>query len=249
MSIRRRNWTRFIIVFIIFTALFVLLMDKVVMPLYTRQGQAFPLVNVRQHLFPEAKAMLNRQGLSVEVIDSVKNTQFPPGTIIEQQPKPGHLVKQGRMIQVVVSKGEDYFNMPNLVGKAYKAAQLEIERYNLRIDTVYYRYSADKPQDVVVEQSIPAKKRVATNTTLELIISKGPPSHRLEVPDLFGMSLETAKQRIRQSGFKVGNIRFVPNAELTPYTVIDQTPSAGQKFDNPAEINLEVTAAQNEENR
>jgi len=246
MNIRRRNWIRFLVIFTIFTVFFILLMDKVVMPWYTRQGQDFSLVNVRGYLFPEAREMLNRQGLSVEVIDSVKNTQFPPGTVIEQQPKPGHLVKQGRMIQVVISKGEDYFDMPNLVGKAYKAAQLELERYNLRIDTVYYRYSTDKPQEVIVEQSIPANKRVATNTAVELIVSKGPPPHQLQVPDLFGMSLEAAKQRIRQSGFRVGNIRFIPNAELTPYTVIDQTPAAGQKLDNPREINLEVTAAQNE---
>jgi len=40
----------------------------------------------------------------------------------------------------------------------------------------------------------------------------------------------------------VGLIRYVPNEELNPNTVLDQNPKAGRLYENPIPIDLHVTA-------
>ncbi len=243
-----RNWFRFSVVFLLFTVLFYFVMDKIVMPLYVQHGKEYELIDVRNMISLEAEKILNNEGYLVEVVDSVQNLNIPLNTVIEQFPKPGTKVKNGRVVRLVVSKGESYFDMPNLVGKVYKAARLEVERRGLVLDTIHYEYSWDKPKDVITGQSLLPGERVSTNSLIELYVSYGPPEKKYKVPDLFGKNLEIAKRDIRKSGFKVGTIRHFPNNDLTPFTVIGQEPKAGKLFETIQAINLDVTTIEMEGN-
>jgi len=107
---------------------------------------------------------------------------------------------------------------------------------------VEYIYSSEKPEGVVCEQSLLPGSMVATGTPLRLVVSKGAPPRQLEVPNLIGLSLANARSTIRQAGFRVGLIRYVPNEELNPNTVLDQNPKAGRLYENPIPIDLHVTA-------
>lgn len=241
MNVRIRNWLRFLIAFIIFTIAFALVMDKLVMPAYVRRGKEIPLVNVLDRPIEEAEALLKLNGFHVEIVDSVENPGLTPGTVVDQMPAPGNYVKQGRVVRLVLVSGEHFFPMPNLIGKVLKAARLQLERNKIRIDSVTYRYSSDKPKGVIMEQTKTPGFMIGSKETVSLVVSKGPPPQRLKVPDLFGMNLESAKRHIRQAGFKMGSIRYIPNDELTAYTVIGQSPEWGTLYDNPVEIDLEVT--------
>lgn len=241
MTIRTRNLLLFLSAFILFTILFAVLMDKVVMPLYVRHGQEIELLDVRYKPLTEAKSVLFRNGFDAEVIDTVENSDFPSQTVIDQQPPPGYLVKKGRIIKLIISSGERYFPMPKLIGKVLKAANLDLERYGLVVDSVFYAFSSDKPVGVVSEQSISQGRMVSSNTHVSLTVSKGAPDKQLEVPDLFGLNLDEAKKIIRKSGHRIGTIRYIQNPDLTPYTVIGQKPEGGKLLDNPTAINLDVT--------
>jgi serine/threonine-protein kinase len=243
MTVKMRNWFRFIGVFFIFTLVFVLVMDKVVMPAYVRLGKEFSLIDVRGRSLQEASKILNMVGLAVEISDSLENTDLPPETVIDQQPLPGTAVKKGRVVRLVITRGESFFPMPNFVGKVLKAANLEIERYHFYVDSISYVFSSDKPRGVIAGQSIRPGLMVSANDTISLIVSKGSPPRRLQVPDLFGLNLDEAKNIIRNEGFKMGAIRYIPNDDLVAYTVIGQDPESGKLFDNPVPINLEVTIA------
>jgi len=238
-----RNWFRFLTVFIIFSVIFVLIIDKIVMPHYVNHGKEIPLVDVTGRSLDEAAIILNMIELSYEVIDSTEDNDLPPQTVVDQQPPPGTPVKKGRMIRLVITSGERFFPMPNLVGTVLKAANLELDRYFLKIDTITYEYSSDKPRGVVTAQSISPKQMVSANDSVALVVSKGPPPRQLEVPDLFGMNLEEAKNIIKKAGFRVGSIRYITNDDLVAYTVIGQNPEFGMLYDNPVQIDLEVTIA------
>jgi len=246
MIVRVRNLIKFTITLGICSVIFVLVMDKVVMPYYTKQGETVELIDVRNKLYIEAKEILKRSGFTVEVVDSVKSSELPRNTIMEQQPPPGHKVKTGRVIRLVVSKGEDYFPMSNLIGMAYKAAQIEMDRLHLVVDWISYKYSLDKPEGVIIYQSIDPGKQIVSNTSITLEISKGLPPSDLEIPDLFGLNLDNAKEIIHKKGLSVGEIQYVKNSELTPFTVIGQKPEYGKLVNASTAIDLEVTVAEEE---
>jgi serine/threonine-protein kinase len=241
MFTRLRNVVRFLIVFFGFTIVFILFMDKIVMPIYVRHGRVFLMPNIRLKPLSVAESMLKSHGMRWTVIDSVENPEVPPNTVVEQLPKAGLEVKKGREVKLVITQTEPFFPMPNLVGKILKAAQLDLQQYHLLLDTVKYAYSSDKPIGVVMGQSIEPGVQVALNTPVTLIISQGPPSRQLWVPDLFGLSLDEARIKLQLAGFRVGQIRYIPNIDLLPSTVIGQSPTAGTAIDNPIEINLDVS--------
>lgn len=243
MTVRMRNWIRFLTVFVIFTIVFVLVMDKVLLPKYVGHGKETPLVDVRGRSLNEAAIILDMLGLHYEIIDSTESNDLPPQTVVDQQPPPKTLVKTGRMIRLVITRGERFFPMPNLVGTVMKAANLILQRYHLKTDSISYAYSSDKPRDVITAQSIPPRQMVTANDSVSLVISKGPPPRQLEVPDLFGLNLDEAKAAIKKAGFRVGSIRYITNDDLVAYTVIGQKPEFGVLYDNAVPINLEVTIA------
>jgi len=247
MRTRSKNLLRFLVAFAIFTVILSVLMDKLVLPLYVRHGKEYELLDVRHKPLPEARAILESNGLESIVSDTLENSDFPPQTVIDQQPPAGYMVKKGRIIKLIISGGERYFPMPKLVGKVLKAADLEIERWGLTVDSVVSEFSSDKPAGVISAQSISSGLMVSTNTHVWLCVSKGAPDKQLEVPDLFGLNLDEAKKIIRKSGHQIGKVRYIQNPDLTPYTVIGQKPEAGKMTDNPMAINLDVTMISQEE--
>ncbi|MDO9548128.1 MAG: PASTA domain-containing protein [Candidatus Marinimicrobia bacterium] len=243
MTVRMRNWIRFLTVFMIFSIIFVLIIDKIVLPTYVGHDKEIPLVDVRGRSLDETAIILDMLGLHYEVIDSTENNDLPPQTVVDQQPPAGTLVKTDRVLRLVITSGERFFPMPNLVGKVIKAANLELQRYYLKTDSISYEFSSDKPRGVITAQSIRARQMISASDSVSLVVSKGPPPRQLEVPDLFGLNLDEAKAAIRKAGFRVGAIRYITNDDLVAYTVIGQKPEFGVLYDNAVPISLEVTIA------
>ncbi|PIS27361.1 MAG: hypothetical protein COT43_10950 [Candidatus Marinimicrobia bacterium CG08_land_8_20_14_0_20_45_22] len=247
MRIHTKNLLRFLAAFAIFTVIFSVLMDKLILPLYVRHGREYELLDVRYKPLPEARAILESNGFESVVSDTLENSDFPPQTVIDQQPPAGYKVKKGRIVKLIISGGERYFPMPKLIGKVLKAADLELDRWGITVDSVVSQFSSDKPVGVVSAQSISPGLMISTNTHIWLTVSKGAPDKQLEVPDLFGLNLDEAKKIIRKAGHQIGKIRYIQNPDLTPYTVIGQKPEAGKLMDNPILINLDVTTIGREE--
>lgn len=241
MTVKMRKWCRLLIVFFIVTLIFIVTMDQFVLPRYVSHGEELTMLDVRNRSYAEAKKILLDLGFKAVAIDTLENTELSPETVVDQQPSPGAAVKRGRVVRLVITSGERFFPMPNLVGKVLKAAQLELDRHHLDVGSISEEFSSDKPRGVVTRQSIRPGLMVSSRDMLELVVSKGSPPSQLEVPDLFGMNLEEAKAAIRKTGFKIGTIRYISNDELVAYTVIGQHPEWGTLLDNPIAINLEVT--------
>ncbi|MBN2280554.1 MAG: PASTA domain-containing protein [Candidatus Marinimicrobia bacterium] len=236
-----RSIIRFGIAFLVVTVVLVLLMDQIVMPFYVSQGKTITLQDVRNISLSRAQGKLAEMELDAVVLDSVSAPDLPPYTVIEQQPLPGNLVKKGRAIFLTISKGKEYVQMPNLIGKAYTEANLILDQLNLKVKTTEYKYDFDKPSGVICGQSISPGIAVAKHSSLSIWISNGPPVKIYQVPDLFGIPLSEARRRIREAGLKVGQISYVRNEELTPMTVINQSHPRGSEVYEIIQIDLEVT--------
>ena len=122
-------------------------------------------------------------------------------------------------------------------------SQLELDRLNLEIRSADYEYDPDKPKGVICRQSISPGVAVAKGSALKIWISNGPPVKVYTVPDLFGVSLSTAKRMIRESGLKLGEVNYIPNKDLTPLTVISQSPQKGTEVFEIITLDLEVTTS------
>mgnify|MGYP003512405466 CR=1 FL=1 len=73
----------------------------------TKHGQEIKVPDLAKMKLEIAEEKLNELDLEVFLLDTVEfNADFPPFTILEQDPKAGSLVKDGRKVYVKLNAGE-----------------------------------------------------------------------------------------------------------------------------------------------
>jgi len=115
----------------------------------------------------QAKADLQRAGLRYKKGGSEYSDVVPKGRVISQSPEPGTPGHRTDVVTVVVSKGPQLFEIPNLVGKQYEeAAQIlgEMGMVPRREDFLGGFFGT------VRAQSVPAGEKVTRGTVVTLTV-------------------------------------------------------------------------------
>ncbi len=206
---------------------FVLIMDSIVMPLYTKHGQEYELPDVTEKPLSEAIEILEREGFRPIVHDSVFNENYSRGTVIRQNPMPFSVVKKGRRVYLVVSRGTRPIVVPNLVGKTPQDAEFILKESFLKVGKTYYDFSRDFPKGVVFRQSIQPGDTVLPGTLLNITVSLGPPPEAEKMPNLVGKSLMVARKELRVLEVPIKRIVYQYEPSLVPETVLHQSVPVG----------------------
>jgi len=233
-------WSKLIVVFIA-VIFFVILMDKIVMPLYVQLGDEVDLPDVIEMPVNEAQSLLIEQGFKVVIRDSLYDANHPVGIVIEQNPYPYAVVKEGRRVYVTVSIGEKPIVMPNLFGVSPREAELILDTHDLKLGSKNYYYSERYHEGTVMGQSYPQGQEIKSGSRIDIIISLGQLSEEAVVPDLIGKSLHEARERLRAVKLKIAEIEWEERDNILPETIISQSLPAGQKFSPEETISLVVS--------
>jgi serine/threonine-protein kinase len=153
--------------------------------------------------------------------------------VASTDPPVGDELKPGSLVNLVVSKGPKPVKLPNLAGVAVAEAQAQLEAAGLVVTTTE-EFSTEYAEGQVVS-STPAKgERVPVGSTVELVVSKGPPP--VEVPYLIDMPKDDAVYLLQSLGLNVE----VNEPPFTPLDrVISQDPAAGTMI--PAGSTVTIT--------
>jgi serine/threonine-protein kinase len=189
----------------------------------------------------DANRLLRENDLFLEVIGSKNDNDIEEGHIISQDPESGMMVKPYTTVRVVVSLGPELIEVPNVVGKPKRDAEIELEDEGLIIGEPEYEYS-EYPSGIVIEQSISPMTQVLKGAEIVLTISKGPEENIVEVGNYIGQQLEVATQLIQGDRLKLGQTREEYNEEYSKGTVIKQYPEPGSTVSEYREIDLVISA-------
>lgn len=98
------------------------------------------------------------------------------GKVIEQTPKPDELMPEGTEIEVVISKGSEPKNieMPNLIGLSFSDAESKLDSIRINIGKINYETSKSYFNGQVIKQDIAAGEKILQDSTVNLVVSKGP---------------------------------------------------------------------------
>lgn len=167
---------------------------------YTRHGQSRPVPDFKGMTLEQTKMAARKSKLRYQVIDSVYTTEVARGCIAEQNPAPGFKVKKWRNILLTINAfNPEMVAMPNLVNLPKRQAIALIEGAGLEVGTP--RYIPDISFDVVLKQLHNGKEiqegdSLQKGSVIDLVLGKGLSNQRTSVPNLIGMDLESAKNRI-----------------------------------------------------
>lgn len=132
-------------------------------------------------------------------------------------------------------------DVPNVVGKQVSVAKNILEDKHLRVSTSEVT-NTDVPAGQVISQSPGSGEKVKEQRTIHLVVSKGVGD--ITVPDLSGMTVEHARQRLKDLGLVVGKITQGSIEGKPDNTIVAQSPSGDSKVSKGTTVDLVVNKPQ-----
>lgn len=214
-------------------------LDVFILPWIIHAGAERAIPDVVGKPLSHAEAVIEAAGMRPVYNGKTKSEHIEQGSVVLQNPPAGSVVREGRNVYLTVSGGEEEIQFPNLRGKSLRDAKFTLERIDIEIGKITYE-PADLPEDVVLNQSIPAGRTVKKNSKVDLTVSSGQQLMQISVPYLIGLYLEEAQSRLTDAGLRVGVISYRGSSELLPNTIIDQSPKSGDLVDANTPIDLVI---------
>ena len=209
---------------IILGALFLFLLDTVIMPAYTNYNEGITVPDVSQVSLEDAKKELTNHGLRYEVADRRSNEAYPADYVIDQTPAAEKIVKPDRKIYLTVNiESNPTVKVPKVVDLSFRNARIQLQNNGLEVGTVSYESSRFK--NSVLKQSTPPETVVPRGTVIDLTVSDGLGGNLVDVPDIEGLRLSEAQQKLQEKGLRVKEIEFQPSRDVAPNTVLSYSPS------------------------
>ena len=131
-------------------------------------------------------------------------------------------------------------DVPNVVGKQVSVAKNILEDKHLRVSTSEVT-NPDVPAGQVISQTPGAGEKVKEQRTIHLVVSKGVGD--ITVPDLSDLTVDQARQRLKDVGLVVGKITQQSVDGKKDGVVIAQSPSGDSKVSKGTTIDLVVNKA------
>jgi hypothetical protein len=178
------------------------------MNIYTRHGQSRTVPNLVGLTLEQTARTVKKSRMRYRIADSVYTTAVPRGCIAEQIPKPGFRVKKWRAIILTINAfNPEMVAMPNLINLPKRQALALIESSGLETGTL--RYIPDISIDVVINQLYSGREiqegdSLQKGSVIDLVLGKGLSNQRTGVPDLLGLTLEPAINKILGSSLNLG---------------------------------------------
>ncbi len=203
------------------------LSNFVLMPLFVRHGAEVEVPELRGLEYDKAAQLLAEKGLEIALGGWQYSQEQPDSTIISQEPEPRMMIKKGRSVKVVISRGAEKIAVPYLVGLTLVRAINLLDRSGLRVAAVDSMESDSIAYNCVIRSEPEAGVRVERNSEVKLTISKGPTEGRMLMPDLIGKKLAEYQGQLVAQGLVIGEIKYIAGQSLEPGTIIMQAPQPG----------------------
>jgi beta-lactam-binding protein with PASTA domain len=144
----------------------------------THHGQEITVPDLSKLSAEQAEEKLNAIDLDYTILDTVDfRPEFPKLTVVEQEPKAGSKVKEGRKIYIKINASTyTMVSVPYLIEKTYRQAVPTLEAVGLLEGTITYKPYLGK--DMVLEMRMNGKKlkagdKVLKSSKIDLVLGDG----------------------------------------------------------------------------
>jgi serine/threonine-protein kinase len=183
----------------------------------------------------DAVAALTAANLKVSV--SEVYSEQAVGTVTAQKPGAGTRLAEGETVFINVSRGIKQVSVPGVVGESLDAAIAAIEDAGFTAGSPVFQDS-ERPENTVIAQDPAGGSLQRPGTTIVLTVSSGPA--QVEVPNVEGFDLGTARATLRGAGFRVVVELVDTDLFEEDGIVLAQTPAGGVEADPKSTVTLSV---------
>ncbi len=199
-------------------------------------GQSVPVPKVAGLPLARARAKINDAQLELKGLREKFSSQAKPGQAVGSIPPRGTSVDCGSPVTLLVSKGTNVVELPNVIGQQEVDAKAELDRLGFIVDVD--ERDADQPEGEVIGQNPGPGSRLKKGSTVAIIVSTGAGS--VVMPNVIGQSRQAATANLSSRGLSVTVVERSTNDESDDDRVLDQAPDAGERLLAGDEVTIYV---------
>ncbi|MGH3756607.1 Stk1 family PASTA domain-containing Ser/Thr kinase [Actinophytocola sp.] len=210
--------------------------------------------NVVGQIADEAQRDLTDQGFEV-TLESVPCQASPDGQpgrcgpdsvgkVIDSDPAPGEKMKKTDRLTLLVGAPAEKVNVPDVTGRSPEEARQLLKDEGLGVAPEQEEREVDDPDDVgkVIATDPTVGQPVPKGSSVKLIVGKE--QEEVNVPDLTGQDVDTARANLESLGFQV-EVEEV-DSDQPEGTVVDQDPKNSEEPPGTT-VNLKVSNGENDD--
>ena len=201
----------------------------------------------------EALSQTAGLGLNLSVDNRFYSSDVAAGHILTQSPAAGTVVRREWQVRVSESLGPQQVDVPDVVGREERVAQLELRRVGLNVGvTAHLPYVKATPGTVIAQDPAAHAQNIG-QPTVNLLVAV-PETESVDgyvMPDLVGQLAVSAVAQLGQAGVKATTkLIEVPIGQVAgngpirppvpPGAVTAQMPAAGERIDQNTVVHLLV---------
>lgn len=235
-----------VIVWIFAVILLAVVVDKIVMPIFSgKLDSTGPVPALDGMSAEEAEAAVTKAGFKFEWLEEGRySSQVPAGKVLVQMPAAGRIAKLGRTVRLTKSLGLREVEIPDLRGKSQKQAAISLSRAGLVQGEIVKGAHQSIPRGVVI-RTIPLGGEMArVGDTVKVVISAGVTTGKVLLPDFAGVQIDEVYPKLEKLGFVVGKIKRAKAPEdmenPAPGAVIETSPKHGDYLPPDSKIDFVI---------
>ena len=200
-----------------------------------------PAPELRGMSIEDATAKAAEEGFSIKQGKDIYSNDYPEGKICTQDPEPGTETPKEGTITVHLSKGSKEGVVPNVVGMNQADVEGYLKEYGYVLGNV--KMVTDPADEGTVLRQDPERGTpLDKESKINIEVSDGKGTEKGTVPSVTGLSLDEAKKRIKQEGFKVGRVDYDYDESIAKGYVIYQQYQANSLLDKGTSIDIQVSS-------
>ena len=190
----------------------------------------------------EATEALKEKGFkssNIEVQLDYSN-EYENGEVVGTNPPAGEKVTVDSKITIIVSKGAEKVDVPNLEGMTVSDAQKALADKGLKDGGYTEEYSNTVEAGKIIRQNVKSGKRVDSGTSVSYVVSKGKePAKTVTVPSVTGKSLADAIKALSNKGLYYKEMQA--DSPSPSGIVVEVDPGEGSSVEVGSTITLYVS--------
>jgi serine/threonine-protein kinase len=187
-----------------------------------------------------ALELLSDLSLNTKVKEMEYSPDIPMHHVISQDPLPGFEIKPGRDVRIILSKGPESVVVPSLSGLPFNQARIVLDENGIAIGNVARVYHENASIDTILSQVPSPGNTIHRHRKVDLLVSLGERPSDFMMPDLSGLSIDEAIQRMEKVGLVLGVARSVTRSGQPANKIVGQSPSPGYRVSARDAVNLTI---------
>lgn len=206
---------------------------------HNRKVQIVP--DLKGKSLPAALDVISPLDLALRKEGTEFNGSVPIGTVLRQVPPAGTKVREGKIVNLVISQGGETVFVPTLTGLPLRNAEMLLRENQLALGQITESYSLRMVKGMVLSQDPKSESSVGRDSSVNVVISGGsPPGGIVLMPDFSGKSVDDAIAWSQQGGIRLEVVK--DTASLFPYgTILAQEPQSDSPVGADAKVRLTIS--------